>query len=64
MSSLAGVEVGQREGKVGGHEETDMGQMWVNRRVLSGRNPGPPEVLGGGPGYVGECVRGLAGAGS
>lgn len=46
VSSLAGVEeVGQGEGNVGGHEGTDVGQMWVGRRVPSGRNLGPWEVL-------------------
>lgn len=45
MSSLVGEKVGQREGKVDGHEETDMGQMWVNQRFPSGRNPGPLDVL-------------------
>lgn len=45
MSSLVGEKVGQREGKVDGHEETDMGQMWVNQRVPSDRNPGPLDVL-------------------
>ena len=35
-----------REEKVAGHEGTNGAQLWKDRRIQRGRNPGPPEVLG------------------
>lgn len=51
VDSLAEAgEAGQGEGKFGGHEGTDVGQLWEDRRVQRGRDPRPLEVLGQGQG--------------